>query len=225
VAADDVHARVAERIKQLDSRLNVESVADAPLKGLYEVVLDSGEVLYTDDSGEYVLAGQLYQIVAGQGFVNLTEQRMQQIRVDMLAKIPAEERVIFPADGEMKARLQVFTDVDCVYCRRLHQEVDELNGMGIQVEYLAFPRGGANSAAAGKMSAIWCAEGDERRELMSRAKSGEALSAADCDNPVLDQFRLGQRLGVTGTPALVLEDGRLLPGYVPAQRLATMLGL
>jgi thiol:disulfide interchange protein DsbC len=32
-------------------------------------------------------------------------------------------------------------------------------------------------------------------------------------------------MGVEGTPAIVLEDGRLLPGYVPADRVAAALGL
>lgn len=224
-AADDVSARIAEQVKQLDSRLVVESVAAAPLEGLYEIVLDSGEVLYTDDSGQYILAGQLYRVVAGEGLVNLTEQRLQQTRVDLLAQVPAEDRVIYPAQGDTKARLQVFTDVDCVYCRRLHNEVATLNRMGVQVEYLAFPRGGAGSAAAAKMETIWCATGDQRRQLMDSAKAGERPASADCDSPVMEQFALGQRLGVTGTPALVLEDGRLIPGYMPAQQLGEMLGL
>jgi len=225
VAAEDISAQVAERVRQLDSRLQVESVAEAPLKGLYEVVLESGEVLYTDVSGEYILSGKLYRNQPGQGLVNLTEQRLQQTRADLLAQVPAEERVIFPAQGETRARLQVFTDVDCVYCRRLHSEVKTLNQMGVQVEYLAFPRGGAGSATAASMDAIWCAKGEQRRQLMDSAKAGGQPAPADCDSPVLEQYALGQRLGVTGTPALVLEDGRLIPGYLPAERLGEMLGL
>lgn len=223
-AAEDASSKIAERIKSVDSRLSVESVTATPMDGLYEVVLASGEVLYTDSEGEYVLSGELYHLEKGRGLVNLTEQRMQKVRVDALAKIPAEQRVVFPAKGERKARIQVFTDVDCVYCRRLHSEVTKLNEMGIEVDYLAFPRGGEGSAAAGKMTAIWCAEpGDVRRDLMNRAKSGESLEPVSCDNPVLDQFHLGQQLGVTGTPALILDNGQLLPGYVPAERLKQIL--
>ena len=222
---DAVKARLADRLAQIDPRLNIETVAPSGLPGLYEVVLDSGEVLYVDESAEYMLAGQLYRLAGEQGLVNLTEQRLQGVRVQALAEVPAEERVIFPATGETKARIQVFTDVDCAYCRKLHDEVAELNRMGVQVDYLAFPRGGERSAAAAKMTAIWCAEGEQRRELMTRAKQGAGLQAADCDNPVLEQFALGQRLGVNGTPALVLDDGRMLPGSLPADRLAQILGL
>lgn len=224
-AADKVQERLIERIQSFDSRLSVESVSPAPMPGLYEVVLSSGEVLYTDAQGEYILAGELYQVQGAGKLVSLTEERMKAVRVRALAAIPAEQRVVFPAKGERKAHLQVFTDVDCGYCRKLHSEVAKLNEMGIQVDYLAFPRAGAGSAAAAKMSAIWCAQGDERRQLMTRAKNGEKLAPGDCDNPVLEQFALGQQLGVTGTPALVLDDGRLLPGYLPAERLAQVLGL
>lgn len=224
-AEEDVSKSISARIGSFDSRLSVESVAPAPLPGLYEVVLSSGEVLYSDAQGEYILAGELYKVQESGQLVSLTEERLKAVRVQILSTIADDQRVIFPAKGERKARLQVFTDVDCVYCRKLHGEVAELNAMGVQVDYLAFPRGGARSAAAGKMSAIWCAEGEERRSLMTRAKNGEALPAADCDNPVLEQFAIGQQLGVTGTPALVLEDGRLLPGYLPAEQLAKQLGL
>jgi len=223
-AAEDVRERIAARIGSFDSRLSVESVEPAPLPGLYEVVLSSGEVLYSDEKGEYILAGELYRVGGGK-LVSLTEERLKGVRVKALAAIPDAQRVIFPAQGERKAHLQVFTDVDCGYCRKLHGEVARLNEMGVQVDYLAFPRGGARSAAAAKMSAIWCAEGDERRALMTRAKNGENLAPASCDNPVMEQFDIGRQLGVTGTPALVLDDGRLLPGYLPAEQLAEVLGL
>ncbi len=224
-AADSAEERIRASISQLDQRVAISSVEKAALPGLYEVVLSSGEVLYADEKGDYFLAGQLYRIDPQQGLVNLTELRLAKARVAALAQVKPEDRIIFRPQGEVKGHIQVFTDVDCVYCRRLHNEVPELNRLGIQVDYLAFPRGGANSPAAAKMQTIWCAEGEQRKELLSKAKNGEALKPASCDNPVLEQFALGQKLGVTGTPAIVFDDGRLLPGYLPAARLAQMLGL
>lgn len=225
VAADSAEDKIRAAIAQLDQRVNITSVEPAALEGLYEVLLSSGEVLYASEQGDYFLAGELYHIDPQAGFVNLTEQRLSKARAEALAQVKAEDRVIFAPKGEVKARIQVFTDVDCVYCRRLHNEVAELNALGIQVDYLAFPRGGAQSPAAATMETIWCAKGDERKALFTRAKQGEALDPVRCDSPVMAQFELGQKLGVTGTPAIVLEDGRLVPGYVPAQRMAQMLGL
>lgn len=118
----------------------------------------------------------------------------------------------------------MFTDTTCPYCRRLHEEVPRLNEMGIEVDYLAFPRGGMSSPGARELQRVWCA--DNPSEAMSAAKREEALEGnASCDNPVEEQYHLGMQLGVQGTPAIVLPDGRLVPGYVPAERLATMLGL
>jgi thiol:disulfide interchange protein DsbC len=74
------------------------------------------------------------------------------------------------------------------------------------------------------MVTAWCAK--DKQATLTKFKSGQAMPLAKCDNnPVKQQYQLGQELGVEGTPALVLSDGRLLPGYVPAQDLAKMLGL
>jgi len=116
--------------------------------------------------------------------------------------------------------------VDCPYCRKLHDEVPKLNEMGIQVNYLAFPRNGQGTKTYNTMVSIWCAKGAEaKREAMTEAKQGMSLDKADCNSPVMSQLALGQAVGVTGTPAMVFEDGSLVPGYVPAARLSKMLGL
>ncbi|MBR9827817.1 MAG: DsbC family protein [Oceanospirillales bacterium] len=224
-AADTAEDNIRQQLGQVDSRLQVKSVEPAPVAGLYEVVLSSGETLYADMKGEYLLAGQLFRVDTEQGLVNLTEEKRNLARQSAIESLDAADMVVYAPQGEVKATLHVFTDVDCPYCHKLHEEVPALNKMGVQVNYLAFPRGGPGSAAHNKMQTIWCATDDERRARMDAAKSGERLSAETCDNPVLDQYMLGQKLGVTGTPALILDDGTLLPGYMPAARLQQILKL
>jgi thiol:disulfide interchange protein DsbC len=129
--------------------------------------------------------------------------------------------VVYEAVGERKATLTVFTDVDCPYCRKLHAEVEALNDMGIAVRYLAFPRTGLNTETHIKMISTWCAP--DRLAMMTSAKRGGDVPKADCENPVASQYQLGREVGVTGTPALVLEDGTILPGYVPAATLGSYL--
>lgn len=154
--------------------------------------------------------------------MNLSEQSRNAERAARVAAIPDDERVVFRGTDAPKARVTVFTDTTCPYCRRLHEEVPRLNEMGIEVDYLAFPRGGMSSPGARELQRVWCA--DNPSEAMSAAKREEALEGnASCDNPVEEQYHLGMQLGVQGTPAIVLPDGRLVPGYVPAERLATML--
>ncbi|HSH47668.1 MAG TPA: DsbC family protein, partial [Halomonas sp.] len=189
--------------------LPIEEVTKAPLEGLFEVRLASGERFYTDAQGRYLLVGDLFEN-ADEGLVNLTEQGRNAERASRLAEVDDEARVIFRGTETPRARLTVFTDTTCPYCRKLHEEVPRLNAMGVEVDYLAFPRGGMNSPGAREMQQIWCA--DNRSEAMSAAKRGETLDGdAGCDNPVEEQYHLGMELGVQGTPAIVLPDGRMVP--------------
>jgi thiol:disulfide interchange protein DsbC len=96
--------------------------------------------------------------------------------------------------------------------------------MGIAVHYLAFPRAGPGSPSFRKIATAWCAA--DRGAALTRLKNGEDVPDNVCPgNPVAAQYALGERLGVTGTPALVLEDGTLIPGYQPAAELARLLGV
>ncbi len=224
-AADSAEENIRQQLGKVDSRLQVQSVEPAPVAGLYEVMLSSGETLYADMKGEHLLAGQLFKVDAEQGLVNLTEQKRNVARQAAMQALDEADMVVYKPAGEVKATLHVFTDVDCPYCRKLHEEVPALNKMGVQVNYLAFPRGGPGSSAHKKMQTIWCATEEGRRERMDEIKHGERLNDESCDNPVLDQYMLGQKLGITGTPALITDDGTLLPGYMPAARLQQILKL
>lgn len=223
-AVDTAEEKIKQQLNRVDSRLKVESIEPAPLAGLYAVTLNSGETLYSDGQGQYLLAGQLYK-VEEQGLVNLTEEKRAEQRIAAIQALSEDDQVVYKPEGEVKATIHVFTDVDCPYCRKLHDEVPALNEMGVQVNYLAFPRGGQGSRAFTTMNSIWCGTAEERRERMDEVKGGGRIDNEDCATPVMEQFALGQKLGVTGTPALVLEDGRLLPGYVPAERLKQTLKL
>jgi thiol:disulfide interchange protein DsbC len=132
--------------------------------------------------------------------------------------------IIFKPAGATKAIMNVFTDIDCGYCRKLHQEVAELNALGIEVRYLAYPRAGIPSASYDKIATAWCAQ--DQQQTLTKAKRGESVATAVCaDNPVAEHYALGQRIGVAGTPAIVLMDGTLIPGYQPAASFAQILGL
>lgn len=221
-AEEDGKQQIRDHFESLGADIKVQSIDASPVPGLYEVSLSTGEVLYASKDGKHVLAGPLYRF-DGKGLENLTEQRLSALRVKALATIPADERVIFKPKGEVKARLQVFTDVDCPYCRQLNAHVPQLTALGVQVEYLAYPRQGMNSAAAKKMSAIWCAPPKQRPELMNKAKRGARLSSVSCDSPIQKELELGQRLGVRGTPSLITEDGRMVPGYLNVEQIRKLL--
>ena len=128
--------------------------------------------------------------------------------------------IVFAPDT-VKHTVTVFTDVDCPYCARMHQQMADYNGLGIEVRYAAFPRAGVSSPTYDKMVSVWCAA--DQRTAMTDAKMGTSIEMLSCDNPVREHYETGQRIGVTGTPAIILESGEIVPGYVPPQELARRL--
>ncbi|MFM9271730.1 DsbC family protein [Halomonas elongata] len=212
-----------ENIEVSGHSMPVKDVRETPMADIYEVRLETGETFYTNAEGNYFLVGDLFE-KTDTGLVNLTEKARNAERRARVDEVPDDQRVTFRGAETPKARVVVFTDTTCPYCQRLHEEVPRFNELGIAVDYLAFPRGGMNSPGARELEQVWCA--DNSSEALSAAFRDESLeSDATCDNPVEEQYHLGLELGVQGTPAIILPDGSLVPGYVPAERLAAMLGL
>ena len=201
------------------NQLQILSITATPLPSIYEVELNTGEILYSDISGDYLFAGDMYQ-TSSAGLLNLSSSKKQERSLGKIAAIPEDEMIIFSPDV-IKASITVFTDVDCTYCRKLHSELDDLMAKGIEVRYVAYPRGGRDAASFDKMISVWCS--DDRKKSLTQAKNGQNLPAGDCDTPIMEHYALGNELGISGTPALVFPDGRVIPGYMDANRLAAML--
>jgi len=223
-AEESATARITQQLHKIDASIQISSVEESAFPGLYEVMLSRGTMLYTDPSGQFLLQGTLYR-ADNTGLTNLSEKRLNIYRHELLATVNEADMIRFRPEGKVKARVAVFTDVDCPYCRKLHKEVPKLNAMGIEVDYLAFPRGGEHSAAFTKMQSLWCAEPEQRQAGMNQLKDGKDIEPLACDSPVMSQFELGRKAGVTGTPALLMPDGRLIPGYMQAERLAALLDI
>lgn len=202
--------------------LPVSSITKSAAPGYYEVQVGEATV-YASEDGEYLFVGDL-MAVKPDGLVNLTEEARQVRRKELLAAQSEQSMVVFspPAD-QVKATITVFTDIDCGYCRKLHQEMPELNRLGIAVRYVAYPRAGIGSASYNKIVSAWCA--DDPHTALTRAKAGKKIEQQTCPNPVAEHFDLGGRIGVTGTPAIIYENGYLQAGYAPAQDMARNLGI
>jgi thiol:disulfide interchange protein DsbC len=214
--------KLVAKLRALRPDIPIEKVSASPVPGIYALELPGGAVFYGTADGRYMFAGDLYEL-ADDDLVNLAEAGRTEKRRDLMAGVSKADMVIFPAVGETKGVVNVFTDVDCGYCRKLHQEVPALNQMGIEVRYLAYPRAGVGSRSYQKIVSAWCAA--DPNKAMTQLKSGMEIPDVSCENPVAAQFDLGREVGVTGTPAIVLEDGRLLPGYMPAAELAETVGI
>jgi len=227
MAGAPVDKEVADALrKALDQPamgLAVESVKTSEIPGMYEVQFANGPLVYSTAKGDYFLVGDIYS-AGPDGFVNLGEQRRDGERVEQLAAVEEKDMIIFSPEGETRAHITVFTDVTCFYCQKLHKEVPELNKRGVEVRYLAYPRAGVGSEGYQQLVNAWCA--DNPQETLTKLKSKQSVQQKSCeDNPVADQYRLGQELGVRGTPAMITTDGKMIPGYQSADDLMVTLGL
>ena len=216
-AAGSPEARVREVLRGLDPRIQVDHVGPAPLPGFREVIA-GGQVVYVSDDGKYLLQGSLLDVAKRK---DLSEAAMARLRGEVLKGIPMADRIVYSPAGTPKHRVVVLTDIECGYCRKFHNDIAEHLKRGIQVEYLAFPRAGLGSADYRKMVSVWCA--DDRRKALTDAKSDRAVPSKTCKTPVDMQYRAGQRMGLTGTPMILTEDGRMLGGYLPPDALEQRL--
>ena len=213
---------VQQAIGKLSSKVVVDSIQPAPLPGFYQVIA-SGQMVYISTDGKYLMHGDVVDLSRRE---NLSDDAWAKFRVAALAKVPASQRVVF-APAQPKYTVTVFTDVNCGFCRALHEQMAGFNKAGIAVEYLAWPREGVTSTSGKptptytEMVSVWCAA--DRNAAFTAAKEGVKPKAASCVNPVKDEFNLGVKLGVDGTPTIYGPDGRILGGYVTPEQLLQAL--
>lgn len=209
---DTVRKRLVEMTGQ-----QPDALVEAPVPGLVEARFGS-DVVYLTTDGRYLLSGTLLDLATG---VNLTEQRKETLRKTILDGIDEASMITYKAVGKAKHVVTVLTDIDCSYCRRLHKGMSEMNKLGIEIRYMAYPRAGIGSGSYQKLVNVWCA--DDRQQAMTNAKNEQVVRSKSCANPVADHYQAGRAMGVTGTPALVLASGKLLPGYLPPKELLATL--
>jgi thiol:disulfide interchange protein DsbC len=188
------------------------------IPGMYELVRGT-DIAYVTSDGKYAISGDLYDLKAND---NLTEVRRRDIRLQLLATVPESDMLIF-APRDPKYTVTVFTDVDCAYCRKLHSQIAEYNRLGVRVRYMFFPRSGPNTESWTKAEQVWCST--NRNEALTRAKLGEELkSPKSCPNsPVGRDYAMGQQFDIRGTPAIVMNNGEMLGGYLPPMALVQHL--
>jgi thiol:disulfide interchange protein DsbC len=217
VHADEISELKAELQKQLPD-MQLQSLTPVGQTGLYEAVIDDRIYYFTAD-GQYLLQGD---ILALESRENITEARRLEVKKGLLDRINEDDMIIFAAKKPDYA-VTIFTDVDCGYCRELHRQVKDYNDLGITIRYMAFPRAGAESESANKLIEVWCAK-DQQKAMTDAKAQREVNKTSLCeDNPVAEQFEIGGKLGVRGTPAIFLEDGQMLPGYLPPKKLREVL--
>ncbi|MCX8956916.1 bifunctional protein-disulfide isomerase/oxidoreductase DsbC [Erwinia psidii] len=203
-------------IRQSLARLGLQQIDIQPstLPGMKTVLTESG-VLYITEDGKQFIQGPLYDVSAAGQPVNVTNKLLEK-KVDALR----DEMIIYKAPKEQHV-ITVFTDITCGYCHKLHSQMADYNALGITVRYLAFPREGMNGQVAKEMKSIWCVA--DRKKAFDAAMKGEAVSKADCKIDLAKQYQLGVLYGIQGTPAILLQNGMVIPGYQGPQEMKQML--
>jgi thiol:disulfide interchange protein DsbC len=214
--AENAPPAVRAGVEKLLPGIPIDSIRETPMAGLYEVVIGP-RLIYMSGDGRFLVQGSLYDIDKQE---DLTESSRGHARMSALANVAEDRMVIFSPDNP-KYTVTVFTDIDCGYCRKLHSEMEGYNSRGIRVRYLFYPRAGIQSPSYNKAVSVWCAT--DRNQALTDAKNGKPVETKQCENPVSEHYLLGELMGVTGTPAIFLEDGEMLPGYIPAPRLGAYL--
>ncbi|MBI5598324.1 MAG: DsbC family protein [Deltaproteobacteria bacterium] len=199
---------------QFDSK--VKGVRPSVVKGLWEVEIGKGDksaLVYLDFAKKYVVEGKFIPVEAIGKPVSLN-------KVD-LAKIPVEDAVIM-GDRNAKKRIIVFSDPDCPYCAKLHGEIKKILEKRKDVSFFIklFPLSIHKDAYA-KSKTIIC---KKSVALLEDAFAGKKLPAPDCEAKEVDKnIKLAGELGIHGTPAIILPDGRMIPGYVDADALLKIM--
>lgn len=197
--------------------IDPEHVNQSPMDGWYTIQKGS-IVAYVSDDGRYLLQGDLIDLESS---VNLSEQSRSESRRALMESLDDEDAILF-SPAEPKYSVTVFTDVDCTYCRKLHSQIDEYMSQGIAVRYVLYPRNGPASRAWTTSEDVLCSR--DRNGALTAAKLDREFQTSKCDASMLTRhYTLGQEVGLSGTPAIVLEDGTLIGGYVTPTALGARL--
>ena len=220
-----ITASISANAQDLVSKAKVamEKVSPDASKFTYEAFDDSvvrvgapdgaGSV-YLSFSGDQVVMGQLYENY--QDMVTREERISKERLIEQLPKYNKNDYVEFKAVGEEKGVANVFTDIDCGYCRRLHENIESINEAGVTVRYLPFPRAGVNSQSYEKMVSVFCA--DDPNETLTAAKAGKPIESSTCENNVATNYKLAQSMGIMATPTGIYSNGESIQGFPGVER-------
>ena len=213
---------IVTKINQvLPAGMSVKGIKQSQVEGLFVVDIGDLQPIYASKDGNFFLYGEMYAIKNGE-LLNTTKQEISLNRKAILDSELSEKDFITFAATDEKHVITVFTDVDCGYCRKFHGEIEDYNAQGITVNYVAFPRSGLESESYNKIVSAWCSS--DPKGTLTALKEGRDPALKLCqDHPVENHYLLGQRIGITGTPAIISSSGDLLPGYLPPMELLKKL--
>jgi thiol:disulfide interchange protein DsbC len=197
----------------LGKGVKVDSVRDAGVLGLYEIVI-GGDVLYTDRKVTHIFVGDILDAKTRR---NITEERKNKLAQIKFSDLPFD-LAVKQVRGNGKRVFATFEDPHCGYCKKLAKE---LKGMtDVTIYTFLFPILSPDSTE--KSKAIWCAS-DKAKAWNDWMINGTEPPAAKCDAPIEKMVALGRKLNIRGTPTIFFQDGSRVPGFIPASAIEDTL--
>ncbi len=204
-------ASIKQNLQKNLPEANIQYVGKTPAKGIYEVVVE-GNLLYTDESGNYLLAGNL---IDAKTRTNLTEERLRKLYKVNVAALPLD-LAIKTVRGDGSRKLYVFSDPDCPFCRKLEQEL--LGITNVTIYTFLFPLD-IHPKGAEHAHLVWCSPNQSQAWIDLMTKNKVPAKVSKCSDPILKSVALGQQLRVNSTPTIILQNGERLTGALPRAEL------
>ena len=208
-----IRKNIAERLPDFPP---IDEVSKTPIAGLYEIRMGT-EVLYTDEQGNHLIEGQLIETKTRN---NLTEARIGKLTAIDFATLPLKDAIVWK-QGTGARKLVIFADPNCGYCKRFEKELQAVKDLTVYT--FLYPILGGDSPE--KSRNIWCAK-DSTKAWRDWMLDGTAppRSMGKCDTTALERnAAMGKKYRVTGTPALVFEDGKRVPGVMSVEQVEKQL--
>jgi thiol:disulfide interchange protein DsbC len=221
---NDCHSITKEEAAQLLGGMvdKVNSVEFSEVPGMWVAEVEKGEnklPVYIDFSKQYLLSGSVIRLNDKE---NLTKQRSARMNKVDVSRVPLDDALLLGKQSA-KTKVIVFTDPECPYCKKLHEELTEVVRVDPNIAFLIklFPLK-MHPNAYGISKSIVC---HDSMELLELSFAGKPVPPANCETNVVDQtLALGPELGVRSTPTLIMPDGLVVPGYKKSAALLTMIG-
>lgn len=205
----------------IPAQMAIASIEQTAMESVYQVQAGN-ETLFVYSKDEFVMIGEVFDTERRVSLTQEVKNKEREVAMSELDAMPETEMIIM-GDKSAERYVTVFTDTDCGWCQKFHQDVPTLAAGGLKVRYLMWPRAGLESDSYREAVSVWCAE--DQGKAMTAAKSRQEVESKTCDNPVAEQYQLGFRLGVQGTPFVMMDNGKVMGGYVPPDQLLTEAGL
>jgi thiol:disulfide interchange protein DsbC len=212
---------IEEKLSQIiPAELEIDSIQRSEVENFYEIELSDNSFFYVEENAQYLFLGDIYKLGENE-LINISQQKKFSSSQEMLKKINPESLISFTPEL-IKYKIYVFTDVDCGFCRKFHNQISAYLNEGIQINYLAFPRSGVESETYKKMTTAWCS--DDRQKVLTGLKNDEVFDQIDCvDNPIKEHYQLAKSIDIQGTPTIISSTGLTIPGFIEAKEIVEYL--